>query len=287
MNQPDVKAFHDEATFTVTYVVSDPATQRAAIIDPVHDFDAASGRISSVSSDAVIDYVRASGLNVDWILETHVHADHLSGAPYLQEQLGGRTAIGAKVSAVQETFKHVFNLKDLATDGSQFDQLFADGDTFNVGEIAGRVITTPGHTPACVTYMIGDTAYVGDTLFMPDFGTARTDFPGGSAADLYDSIRRILSLPDETHLFMCHDYKAPGRDDFAWETSVAQQRAHNVHINDKVTKDAFVAMRQSRDSELGMPRLILPSLQVNLRAGRLPPPEDNGTRYLKSPLDAD
>jgi glyoxylase-like metal-dependent hydrolase (beta-lactamase superfamily II) len=287
MNQPDVKAFHDAATFTVTYVVSDPATQRAAIIDPVHDFDAASGRISTVSSDAVIDYVGARSLKVDWILETHVHADHLSGAPYLQEQLGGRTAIGARVGAVQETFKRVFNLKDLATDGSQFNQLFTDGDTFGVGEIAGRVITTPGHTPACVTYVIGDAAFVGDTLFMPDFGTARTDFPGGSAADLYDSIRRILSLPDETRLFMCHDYKAPGRDEFAWETSVAEQRAHNVHINDKVTKDAFVVMRETRDSELGMPKLILPSLQVNLRAGRLPPPEDNGTRYLKIPLDAD
>ena len=233
----------------------------------------------------MIEHVRDRGLAIDWILETHVHADHLSGAPYLQEQLGGTIAIGALVSTVQETFKRVFNLDDLATDGSQFDRLFTDGDTFSVGELAGRVIATPGHTPACVTYVIGDTAYVGDTLFMPDYGTARTDFPGGSAAELYDSIRRILSLPDDTRLFMCHDYKAPGRDRFAWETSVADQRAHNIHVNDEVSKEAFVAMRESRDSELGMPKLILPSLQVNLRAGRLPPPEDNGTRYLKIPLD--
>ena len=285
MTQPDVQAFHDEATFTVTYVVSDPATSRAAIVDPVHDFDAASGRISTVSADAIIDYVRRKNLDIDWILETHVHADHLSGAPYLQEQLGGKVAIGAQVGAVQETFKRIFNLDDLATDGSQFDQLFADGDTFTVGTIAARVIATPGHTPACVTYVIGDTAYVGDTLFMPDFGTARTDFPGGSAAQLYNSIQRIFALPDETRLFMCHDYKAPGRDEFAWETSVTEQRANNVHINDGVSKDAFIEMRESRDSELGMPKLILPSLQVNLRAGHLPPPEDNGTRYLKIPLE--
>jgi glyoxylase-like metal-dependent hydrolase (beta-lactamase superfamily II) len=285
MNQPNVQAFHDEATFTVTYVVSDPATSRAAIIDPVHDFDAASGRISTSSADAVVDYVRSSKLDVEWILETHVHADHLSGAPYLQEQLGGKVAIGAQVGAVQETFKRIFNLDDLATDGSQFDRLFVDGDTFNVGNIEARVIATPGHTPACITYVIGDTAYVGDTLFMPDFGTARTDFPGGSAAQLYDSIQRILSLPDETRLFMCHDYKAPGRDEFAWETSVAEQRANNIHISDGVSKAAFIEMREGRDSELGMPKLILPSLQVNLRAGHLPPPEDNGTRYLKIPLD--
>jgi glyoxylase-like metal-dependent hydrolase (beta-lactamase superfamily II) len=285
MTQPDVQAFHDEATFTVTYVVSDPATRKAAIVDPVHDFDAASGRISTRSADAVIDYVRSRNLEVDWILETHVHADHLSGAPYIQEQLGGNIAIGAQVGTVQETFKRIFNLADLATDGSQFDRLFADGDTFSVGGIAARVIATPGHTPACITYVIGDTAYVGDTLFMPDFGTARTDFPGGSAAQLFDSIQRIFSLPGETRLFMCHDYKAPGRDEFAWETSVAEQRGRNVHINDEVSKDAFIEMRDSRDSELGMPKLILPSLQVNLRAGHLPPPEDNGTRYLKIPLE--
>ena len=285
MSQPDVQAFHDEATFTVTYVVSDPATRKAAIIDPVHDFDPASGRVSTTSADAVIEHVRDQDLDIEWILETHVHADHLSAAPYLQEQLGGTLAIGARVSTVQETFKGIFNLDDLATDGSQFDRLFTDGESFSVGDIASRVIATPGHTPACVTYVIGNTAYVGDTLFMPDFGTARTDFPGGSAADLYDSIRRILSLPDETRLFMCHDYKAPGRNEFAWETSVTAQRAHNVHINEQVSKEAFVKLRESRDSELGMPKLILPSLQVNLRAGHLPPPEDNGTRYLKIPLN--
>ena len=287
MTQPDVQAFHDEATFTVTYVVSDPATRRAAIVDPVRDFDAASGRLSTRSADAVIDYVNANELHVDWILETHVHADHLSGAPYLQEKLGGTLAIGAQVSVVQDTFRDVFNIDDLSTDGSQFDRLFADGETFSIGNLEGHVIATPGHTPACVVYVVGDAAFVGDTLFMPDFGTARTDFPGGSAAQLYDSIQRILALPDETRLFMCHDYKAPGRDAFAWETSVAAQRAHNIHINDRVSKDAFVEMRETRDSDLGMPKLILPSLQVNLRAGHLPPPEDNGTRYLKIPLTPD
>jgi glyoxylase-like metal-dependent hydrolase (beta-lactamase superfamily II) len=286
MSKPNIHAFHDTATFTITYVVSDPATSRAAIIDPVLDFDPASGRTSTGSADEVIAYVEGKGLAVDWILETHVHADHLSGAPYLREKLGGKAAIGTDVKAVQRNFKGVFNLKDLATDGSQFDHLFADGDTFNIGDIDGYVIATPGHTPACITYVIGDAAFVGDTLFMPDFGSARTDFPGGSAPQLYDSIQKILALPIDTRLFMCHDYKAPGRDEFAWETSVAEQRAANIHINDKVSKDEFVEMRESRDSQLGMPKLILPSLQVNLRAGRLPEPEDNNIRYLKIPLDA-
>ncbi len=286
MSQPDVHAFHDEATFTITYVVANPATGRAVVIDPVLDFDPASGRTSTTSADRVVACVVENGLRIDWILETHVHADHLSGAPYLKEKVGGRTAIGADVKTVQDTFKGVFNLKDLATNGSQFDRLFADGDTFAVGDIEGRVIATPGHTPACVTYVIGDAAFVGDTLFMPDFGSARTDFPGGSATQLYDSIREILALPGDTRLFMCHDYKAPGRDAFAWETSVAEQRAGNIHISDKVSKDEFVAMREGRDSQLGMPKLILPSLQVNLRAGQLPDPEDNDIRYLKIPLDA-
>ena len=286
MSTPNVQAFHDAATFTVTYVVSDPSTGRAAIVDPVLDFDPASGRTSTTSADAVITYVNNNGLGIDWILETHVHADHLSGAPYLREKLGGKAAIGADVRAVQENFKGVFNLKDLATDGSQFDHLFTDGDTFSVGNVQGHIIATPGHTPACITYVIGDAAFVGDTLFMPDFGSARTDFPGGSAAQLYDSIQKILALPDDTRLFMCHDYKAPGRDEFAWETSVAEQRAANIHVNDKVSKEEFVEMRESRDSQLGMPKLILPSLQVNLRAGRLPEPEDNDIRYLKIPLDA-
>jgi glyoxylase-like metal-dependent hydrolase (beta-lactamase superfamily II) len=286
MNKPDVRAFHDEATFTITYVVSDPATGSAAIIDPVLDYDPASGRTSTNSADEVIAFIDAQELDLLWVLETHVHADHLTGAPYIRAQRGGKIAIGDNVAGVQETFKGVFNLKDLATDGSQFDHRFADGETFSIGDLEARVIATPGHTPACITYVIGDAAFVGDTLFMPDFGTARTDFPGGSAPQLYESIHRILALPDDTRLFMCHDYKAPGREEFAWETSVAEQRAKNVHINDDVSKDEFVKMREERDSQLGMPKLILPSLQVNLRAGNLPDPEDNDIRYLKIPLDA-
>jgi len=286
MSKPNVNAFFDEATFTITYVVADPTTGRAAVVDPVLDFDPASGRTSTTSADKVIEFVKGENLEIDWILETHVHADHLSGAPYIREQLGGKTAIGANVTAVQKTFKGVFNLKDLATDGSQFDHLFADDESFDIGAIAGRVIATPGHTPACITYVIGDAAFVGDTLFMPDLGSARTDFPGGDATQLYESVQKILSLPDETRLFMCHDYKAPGRDVYAWETSVAEQRASNIHINDTVSREAFVEMREGRDSQLGMPKLILPSLQVNLCAGRLPEPEDNDIRYLKIPLNA-
>jgi glyoxylase-like metal-dependent hydrolase (beta-lactamase superfamily II) len=286
MNKPDVRAFHDVATFTITYVVSDPVTGSAAIVDPVLDYDPASGRTSTTSADEVIAFIDAQELDLLWILETHVHADHLTAAPYIRAKRGGKIAIGDKVAGVQETFKGVFNLKDLATDGSQFDHRFADGETFSIGELEARVIATPGHTPACITYVIGDAAFVGDTLFMPDFGTARTDFPGGSAPQLYESIHRILALPDDTRLFMCHDYKAPGREEFAWETSVAEQRAKNVHINDDVSKDEFVKMREDRDSQLGMPKLILPSLQVNLRAGNLPDPEDNDIRYLKIPLDA-
>ena len=286
MSRPDVKAFFDEATFTVTYVVSDPATRRAAIIDPVLDYDAASGRTSTTSADALIEYVNENALGIDWILETHVHADHLSGAPYLKDKLSGQTAIGAQVTTVQETFKGVFNLTDLAIDGSQFDRLFSDGDTFAVGDIEGRVLGTPGHTPACITYVIGDSAYVGDTLFMQDFGTARTDFPGGSASELYASIQKILALPDDTRLFMCHDYKAPGRDVFAWETTVANQRDENIHVNKNVSQQEFITMREGRDKELGMPKLLLPSIQVNVRAGQFPDPEDNDVRYLKIPLDA-
>ena len=286
MSRPDVSAFFDAATFTITYIVADPSSGRAAVIDPVLDFDPASGRTSTKSADDVIAAIEGKNLEIDWILETHVHADHLSGAPYIREKLGGKTAIGTNVATVQETFRNVFNLKDLATDGSQFDHLFADSESFAVGSVAGRIIATPGHTPACITYVIGDAAFVGDTLFMPDFGSARTDFPGGDAAQLYGSIQKILSLPDETRLFMCHDYKAPGRDVYAWETTVAEQRANNIHISDSVSRDAFIEMREGRDSQLGMPKLILPSLQVNLRAGRLPEPEDNDIRYLKIPLDA-
>ncbi len=286
MSKPNVSAFFDEATFTVTYVVSDPDTGHAAVIDPILDFNAASGRTSTRSADELIAHVKDNGLTVDWILETHVHADHLSGAPYLKEHLGGTTAIGAAVTTVQETFKGVFNLKDLDADGGQFDHLFADGEEFRIGDIDALALSTPGHTPACVTFVIGDSAYVGDTLFMPDFGSARTDFPGGSATQLYDSIRKILALPDDTRLFMCHDYKAPGRDVYAWETTVTEQRATNIHINDNVSRDEFIEMREGRDAQLGMPKLILPSLQVNLRAGQLPEPEDNDIRYLKLPIDA-
>jgi glyoxylase-like metal-dependent hydrolase (beta-lactamase superfamily II) len=286
MAKPDVKAFFDEATFTVSYVVSDPATGHAAIIDPVLDFDPTSGRTSTSSADELVAYIAEKDLAVDWILETHVHADHMSAAPYLNEKLGGQTAIGSDVTAVQETFKDVFNLPELATDGSQFDRLFSDGDTFDIGEIRGRVVATPGHTPACVTYVIGDSAYVGDTLFMPDFGTSRTDFPGGSAPQLYESIQKILALPDDTRLFMCHDYKAPGRDEYAWETTVVAQRDGNVHVNKDVSKEAFVATREGRDSQLGMPKLLLPAIQVNIRAGAFPEPEDNGVRFLKIPLNA-
>jgi len=286
MTAPNVKAFFDESTFTVSYVVSDPETSRAAIIDPVLDFDAASGRTSTKSADEIVAFVADSELEVDWIFETHVHADHLTGAPYLKDKLGGQTAIGKGVTAVQFEFKGVFNLPDLDTDGSQFDRLFTDGDEFALGSISGRVIATPGHTPACVTYVIGDSAYVGDTLFMPDFGTARTDFPGGSAAQLYGSIQKILALPDNTRLYMCHDYKAPGRDVYAWETTVAAQRDNNIHINKRVSEKEFIELREGRDSQLGMPKLILPSIQVNVRAGHLPDPESNDIRYLKIPLDA-
>lgn len=286
MPNPNVKAFFDEATFTVSYVVSDPATGRAAVIDPVLDFDQASGRTTTASADSVVAFVNENKLEVDWILETHVHADHITGAPYLKQRLGGQTAIGRHVTDVQAAFKPIFNLTDLETDGRQFDCLFADGDSFEIGTIEVRVIATPGHTPACITYVIGDAAFVGDTLFMPDFGTARTDFPGGSAAELYASIHKILALPATTRLFMCHDYKAPGRDEYAWETTVAEQRDSNIHIGNGVSERDFIAMREGRDSQLGMPKLLLPSIQVNVRAGELPAPEGNDVSYLKIPLDA-
>lgn len=285
MDNPDVRGFFDESTFTVSYVVSDPATHRAAVIDPVLDYDAASGRTSTASADRIIEYVEQRSLQLDWVLETHVHADHLTAAPYIRDRLGGRLGIGENVVTVQDTFKSVFNLDDLATDGRQFDKLFADEDTFTIGALECRVIHTPGHTPGCICYVIGDAAFVGDTLFMPDYGTARCDFPGGSASELYDSIQKIFALPDDTRLFLCHDYKAPGRDEFAWETTVAEQRASNVHINQTVSREDFIAMRAARDSELGMPKLILPSIQVNVRAGDFPAPESNDVRYLKIPLN--
>ena len=282
-----VRSFFDADTFTVTHVLSDPATAKAAIIDSVLDFDPASGRTSFASADKVIDHVRSEGLEVEWLLETHVHADHLSAAPYLQERLGGTLAIGRHILAVQQVFGKIFNEGTrFARDGSQFDRLFDDGDRFRVGSIEAIALHVPGHTPADMAYVIGNAVFVGDTLFMPDYGTARADFPGGDARTLYRSIRRLLSLPGGTSLHLCHDYKAPGRDSYAWETTVAEEREHNVHVHDGVSEDAFVAMREARDATLGMPRLILPSIQVNMRGGHMPEPEDNGTRYLKLPIDA-
>ncbi len=284
--QPQVEAFFDPATFTYSYVVSDPETKRCAIIDSVLDYDPASGRTTHQSADRLITHVREQGLQVDWLLETHVHADHLSAAPYLKREVGGQLAIGENIAVVQDTFGKLFNAgTEFATDGRQFDHLFKDGDTFRVGSIEARAIHTPGHTPACMTYLIGDAGFVGDTLFMPDYGTARCDFPGGNASALYQSIRKLFTLPDETRLFMCHDYKAPGRDDFRFQTSVAEERVHNVHVHEDISESQFVAMRSERDATLGMPALILPSVQVNMRAGQLPPPEANGIRYLKIPLD--
>ena len=284
--QPKVDAFFDPATFTYSYVVSDPNTRHCAIIDSVLDYDPASGRTSFASADRLIAHVHEHKLTVDWLLETHVHADHLSAAPYLKRELGGKLGIGANITVAQNTFGKLFNAGcEFATDGSQFDHLFADGDTFTIGSIKAHALHTPGHTPACMTYVIGDAGFVGDTLFMPDYGTARCDFPGGSAHTLYQSIRKLFSLPGETRLFMCHDYKAPGRDDYRFETTVAEERAHNVHVHEGISEEDFVAMRSKRDATLGMPTLILPSVQVNMRAGQLPPAEENGTRYLKIPLD--
>ncbi len=283
---PEVKAFFDEDTNTVSYVVRDPDSRACAIIDSVLDYDQASGRTSTASADKIIAYVTSQGLDVAWIMETHVHADHLSAAPYLQDALGGKLGIGENITLVQKIFGKVFNAgTEFERDGSQFDHLFKEQDRFLIGGLSGFVLHTPGHTPACMTYVIGDAAFVGDTLFMPDFGTARCDFPGGSAAELYESIQKVLSLPDETRLFLCHDYKAPGRDEFAWETTVAEERASNVHVGGGKTKDEFVAMREERDATLGMPRLIIPSIQVNMRAGDMPPEEDNGQVYLKVPLN--
>jgi len=284
---PEIKTFFDEATFTATHVVWDPETRKAAVVDSVKDYDPKSGRTSTASADTLIAFVEAEGLSVDWILETHVHADHLTAAPYLKAKLGGRIAIGARIDTVQGVFKKVFNAEeDFATDGRQFDKLLEDGETFRIGNLEAKVIHTPGHTPACSTYVIGDAAFVGDTLFMPDYGTARCDFPGGDARQLYRSIRKILALPPQTRLFLCHDYKAPGRDRYVWESTVAEQRARNVHVHDGVSEDDFVKMRRERDKTLQMPVLILPSVQVNMRAGDLPPAEGNGVRYLKIPVDA-
>lgn len=283
---PQITAFFDEATNTITYVVREPEGRACAIVDSVLDFDYASGRTDTRSADAVAAFVRQEGLEVAWILETHVHADHLSAAPYLQERLGGRIGIGEKITVVQDTFGKIFNEGTrFQRDGSQFDRLFHEGDSFHIGQLRGDVLHTPGHTPACLTYVIGDAAFVGDTLFMPDFGTARCDFPGGSAETMWESIQKILALPDATRIFVCHDYKAEGRDEYAWETTVGAQKRLNKHVGAGHSREDFIRMRTERDAKLAMPKLIVPSLQVNMRAGQMPEPEDNGVSYLKVPVN--
>lgn len=283
---PIVTAFFDEPTFTYSYVVQDSASSSCAIIDSVLDFDYAAGKTDTRSADAILAFVAEKELHVEWILETHVHADHLSAAPYLHDKTGAKLGIGAHITTVQETFGKAFNEgTEFARDGSQFDVLFRDGDTVTIGNLEGKTIHTPGHTPACMTYLFGDAAFVGDTLFMPDFGTARCDFPGGDAHILYQSIQKVFALPGDTRLFMCHDYKAPGRDEYAYETTVAQERQHNIHVHEGVNEADFVRMRTERDATLDMPRLILPSVQVNMRAGKMPPAEGNGLSYLKIPVN--
>jgi glyoxylase-like metal-dependent hydrolase (beta-lactamase superfamily II) len=282
---PDVKGFFDPATNTISYVVKDPASNACAIVDSVMDIDYAAGRITYDHADEIIAYVRDRGLKVEWLIETHVHADHLSAAPYIQRQLGGKIGIGRNITEVQDTFGKVFNEgTEFQRDGSQFDRLFDDGDRYKVGEMVCTAMHTPGHTPACMTHIMGDAAFVGDTLFMPDGGSARADFPGGDAGQLYDSIQKVLALPDETRLFMCHDYGPNGRD-IRWETTVGDEKAHNIHVGKGTTREAFVAMRTSRDKTLAMPKLIIPSLQVNMRGGDLPPADEEGKRFLKVPIN--
>lgn len=284
MTQPIIDAFFDEATSTVTYLVSDPETRRAAIIDPVLDYDHKSGKASARSAERILAKAAERHATVDWILETHAHADHLTAAPLLKARTGAKVVIGEHIRDVQKIFKAVFNAADVSEDGSEFDRLVRDGEILTLGSLRIEVLHLPGHTPADVAYRIGNAVFVGDTIFMPDYGTARADFPGGDAATLYRSIRRLLSLPPETRLFMCHDYKAPGRDRYAWETTVAEERARNVHVHDGVAEADFVAMRTKRDATLAAPVLLLPSVQVNIRAGHLPPPDDNGRSYLKIPV---
>lgn len=279
-----IKAFFDEPTNTVTYLVSDPATKRAAIIDSVMDFDQKSGKASYVSAQKVIDAAKADGLTIEWVLETHAHADHLSAAPFIKEQTGASIGIGENIRLVQNVFSKFFNVHDVSRTGVEFDRLFADGEKFKLGSLDIEAIHTPGHTPACISYRVGDAVFVGDTLFMPDYGTARCDFPGGDARTLYRSIKKLLSLPPETRLFMCHDYHTATRKTYAWETTVATERANNIHVRDGVTEEEFVAMRTKRDATLAAPTLLLPSIQVNIRAGKLPPPDDNGVSYLKLPV---
>ena len=287
MKKPDVKGFFDEATNTISYVVWDKATKQAAIVDSLLDFDQASGRTKTDSADVMIAFVKEAGLTIDWIIDTHVHADHLTAAPYIKSQLGGRTGIGEHIATVQKVFGEIFNEgQEFHTDGSQFDHLFKDGETYKVGNIDARAIHTPGHTPACMSHLIGDALFVGDTIFMPDFGTARCDFPGGDAGTLYDSIQKLFALPGETRVFLCHDYKAPGRDKYVWETTIAEEKTHNKHVHTGISKEEFVKMRTERDATLAMPKLILPSVQINMRAGEMPPAEENGKRYMKIPINA-
>ncbi len=282
---PNVQAFFDEATNTVTYLVSDPATHQAALIDPVLDYEPNSGSLSTASVDEILDLAAARGLEIVWALDTHAHADHLSAVDHVRRSTGARAGIGANITRVQATFRPLFNAKDVNPDGSVFDVLFEDNESFRIGELEAKVLYTPGHTPACVSYLIGDSVFVGDTLFMPDYGTARADFPGGDAATLYQSIRRILSLPPEVRIFVGHDYLPESRTKHAWETTVAEQREKNVHVREEVSERDFIAMRTKRDATLAAPRLILPSLQINIRAGRLPPAEDDGETYLKIPVN--
>lgn len=287
MQTPDVTGFFDEATYTISYVVADPGTKRCAIVDSLLDFDQASGRTTTDSADKLIAFVKDQGLTCDWIIDTHVHADHLTAAPYLRAQVGGKTAIGNQISVVQRVFGEIFNEgQSFHTDGSQFDHLFKPDETYKIGNIEARAIHTPGHTPACMSHLIGDALFVGDTIFMPDFGTARCDFPGGDAGTLFDSIQTLFALPDETRIFLCHDYKAPGRDHFQWETTVGTEKASNIHVKTGTSREDFIKMRTERDATLAMPKLILPSVQINMRAGEMPPPEDNGQRYMKIPINA-
>ncbi|MGH1367355.1 MAG: MBL fold metallo-hydrolase [Maritimibacter sp.] len=282
---PEVKAFFDPATHTISYVVKDPASTACAVIDSVMDIDYAAGRITHENADEIIAYIAQNNLTLEWLIETHVHADHLSAAPYIQQRLGGKIGIGDQITVVQDTFGKVFNEGTaFQRDGSQFDKLFKDGDTYSVGTMTGLAIHTPGHTPACMVHVFGNAAFVGDTLFMPDGGSARADFPGGDAATLYDSIQKVLALPDETRLFMCHDYGPNGRD-IEWETSVAAEREHNIHFGAGKTREDFIAFRTARDAQLDMPRLIIPSLQVNMRAGEMPPADDEGDVFFKVPVN--
>ena len=282
--RPQISAFFDECTNSFSYLVADLASRQAAVIDPVLDFDSASGEIGTKSAERILAAADEQGLSIALVLETHPHADHLTAAPFFRERTGARVAIGAGVREVQKTFAPMFAASDVKGDGGDFDLLLEDGQRLPLGELTIEVIATPGHTPACVSYRVGDAVFVGDTLFMPDYGTARTDFPGGDARQLYRSIHKLLALPPETRLFLCHDYKCAGRDQFAWETTVADQRAGNVHIGDGVSEDDYVAMRETRDSTLSAPKLLLPAIQVNIRAGRMPPAEENGVSYLKIPV---